>query len=168
MDRQRAISKDKVAGYGLLGAVASALAAAALGGAAHADTADYFPIKSPSGNIACNLDSNNGVGTAVCNVAEHTWVAPPRPANCRFPHDPVFYLTQYRDPSTAGGPIVSLDQCGPGNSGIYLQHDLQTLEYGQTRSVGAITCDSEPSGITCTDTSTGHFFRLSRDSYDLG
>jgi serine/threonine-protein kinase len=36
------------------------------------------------------------------------------------------------------------------------------LDYGQTRSVGAITCDSEPSGMACTDSSTGHYFRRSR------
>jgi hypothetical protein len=34
--------------------------------------------------------------------------------------------------------------------------------------IGAITCDSEPAGVTCTDISTGHFFRVSRDSYQLG
>jgi hypothetical protein len=43
-----------------------------------------------------------------------------------------------------------------------------TLDYGQTRSLGAITCDSEPSGMTCTDAGSGHFFRLSRDSYQVG
>jgi hypothetical protein len=43
-----------------------------------------------------------------------------------------------------------------------------TLDYGQTRSLGSITCDSEPSGLTCTDTGSGHFFRLSRESYDVG
>jgi hypothetical protein len=35
-------------------------------------------------------------------------------------------------------------------------------------SIGAITCDSEPSGVTCTNSSTGHFFRVSRESYELG
>jgi hypothetical protein len=43
-----------------------------------------------------------------------------------------------------------------------------TVDYGQTRSVGPITCDSETSGMTCTDNTTGHFFRVSRDSYQLG
>jgi hypothetical protein len=42
------------------------------------------------------------------------------------------------------------------------------LGYGQTHSIGTITCDSEPSGVTCTDGSTGHFFRTSRESYQLG
>ena len=45
---------------------------------------------------------------------------------------------------------------------------LQTLNYGDSVSAGAITCDSEISGMTCTDSSTGHFFRVSRDSYQLG
>ena len=43
-----------------------------------------------------------------------------------------------------------------------------TLDFGQTRSVGTITCDSEESGVTCTDTATYHFFRVSPESYDLG
>jgi len=42
------------------------------------------------------------------------------------------------------------------------------LDYGQTRSVGTLSCDSEPSGVTCTDSSTGHFFRVSSDSLQLG
>jgi hypothetical protein len=44
---------------------------------------------------------------------------------------------------------------------------LPTLSYGQTRSADPITCDSEASGMTCTDSSTGHFFRVSRESYQL-
>jgi hypothetical protein len=43
-----------------------------------------------------------------------------------------------------------------------------TLGYGQTVFAGTITCDSEPTGVKCTDTSTGHYFRLARESYELG
>jgi hypothetical protein len=43
-----------------------------------------------------------------------------------------------------------------------------TLEFGHTQSAGPITCDSEPTGMTCTDTSSGHFFRVSRESDELG
>ncbi|WP_156764930.1 hypothetical protein [Mycobacterium sp. 1081908.1] len=42
------------------------------------------------------------------------------------------------------------------------------LGFGQTRSLGTITCNSEPAGVTCTDAGTGHFFRVSRESYQLG
>ena len=37
-----------------------------------------------------------------------------------------------------------------------------TLNYGDKWSVNSITCDSEPSGMTCTDAGTGHFFRIAR------
>ena len=42
------------------------------------------------------------------------------------------------------------------------------LAYGQTHTVDTITCGSEPPGVTCTDTGTGHFFRVSDESYQLG
>jgi hypothetical protein len=29
-------------------------------------------------------------------------------------------------------------------------------------------CESQPAGVICTDTGTGHFFRISRDSLELG
>jgi hypothetical protein len=45
---------------------------------------------------------------------------------------------------------------------------LKTLDYGQTYSRGAITCDSEFSGVICTDTPTGHFLRVSRENYEFG
>jgi hypothetical protein len=44
---------------------------------------------------------------------------------------------------------------------------MPTIDYGQTRSAGQFACDSEPSGITCTDDSTGHFFGISRESDQL-
>ena len=43
-----------------------------------------------------------------------------------------------------------------------------TLEYGQSQTVGSITCDSAPTAVTCTDTGSGHFFRISRDAYEVG
>ena len=44
----------------------------------------------------------------------------------------------------------------------------QILNYGQTLANGSITCKSEQAGITCTDATTGHFFRIARESYQLG
>lgn len=48
-----------------------------------------------------------------------------------------------------------------------LAEGLPQLPYGQTNSGGAITCDSEVDGVKCTDSSTGHFFRIARDSYQF-
>ena len=42
------------------------------------------------------------------------------------------------------------------------------LDDAQAGSAGAITCSSEQSAMRCTDVSTGHFFRVSRGSYELG
>jgi hypothetical protein len=67
-----------------------------------------------------------------------------------------------------------LSKGNPGNLGCYEgvsnfdTPGLKTLDYGQTFSRGAITCDSEPSGVTCTDTATGHYFRVAREDYELG
>jgi hypothetical protein len=33
---------------------------------------------------------------------------------------------------------------------------------------GVMNCASEPSGVTCTDGSTGHYFHVSRDVLKLG
>ena len=62
-----------------------------------------------------------------------------------------------------GAPELSCFTSGQVIPTIY-----SVLDYGQTRTTGAISCSSETSGITCTNTSTGHFFRVSRDSYDVG
>jgi hypothetical protein len=42
------------------------------------------------------------------------------------------------------------------------------LDDAQSGSAGAITCSSEQPAMRCTDVSTGHFFRVSRESYELG
>lgn len=71
------------------------------------------------------------------------------------------------DTNAAARCLADSWRCIPGSQQPQFG-GLQTLAYGQTRSIGAITCSSEPSGVTCTDSGTGHFFRVSRDSYELG
>jgi len=55
---------------------------------------------------------------------------------------------------------------GNGNKALVRSAD-QRLR-GLAPGVGTIRCDSETSGVTRTDTITGHFFRVSRESYQLG
>ena len=112
-------------------------------------------FRSPSGNINCTLSTPGGDNAARCEVVNHTWTAPPPPPDCHLNSGDRFYLTQ-------GGSAVV---------GCYAQEfpvAESTLGYGQSRSFGTITCDSEYTGMTCTDTSTGHYFRVSRDGYELG
>jgi len=154
--RQRAMAITK------LTAIATATVAASIGlaGRAHAD--DEIDFRSPSGDILCamtrghdiNDQAHYGKGAVACQVLNHTYPQPPLP-DC-----PV------------AGREYDLAQGAPSflgcQGGVIVDPAPPTLDYGQTRSVGTIACEVEPSGVTCTDSSTGHFLRLSRDSYQLG
>jgi len=111
-------------------------------------------FRSPSGNINCSLSTPGGDISARCEVVEHSWATPP-PPNCHMNSGDRFYLAQ-------GG------EAGFGCYGQEFPPVNETLAYGQTRSFGSITCESQPTGMTCSDSSTGHYFRISRDTYELG
>jgi hypothetical protein len=146
-------------------AAATVAATITLPATAHGDD-NRQKFESPSGNIRCVLDvsSQTGAPVALCQLRDYTYVVP-----AGLPRD------------SSGGPCqraqyggdYGLDQGQPGYLGCsYAALDSgvgpwPTLDYGQSRSLGAITCDSEPTGVKCTDTSSGHFFRVSRDSYEL-
>jgi hypothetical protein len=148
--------KTRTARFSAQAAVALAVVAGAP--AAHADT-DYQFFQSPSGNIACLLGtvSENGVlrATAGCQVGEHTFAAPPRPGACAGGWGDSVVVTQGRPASM---------QC---HTDTLLPSNDPVLPYGHSRSAGPITCESELSGMTCTDTTTGHGFSLLRDGYRL-
>jgi hypothetical protein len=112
-------------------------------------------FRSPSGNINCMMFTSGGDIGARCEVVEHTWVAPPRSPDCHLNWGDRVHLTQGGD---AGFNCYG-QEFPPVN---------ETLAYGQTRTLGTLTCDSEYSGMTCTDASTDHYFRVSRDNYELG
>lgn len=118
-----------------------------------------FVFQLPSGNIVCYLGpaAEGGTNGAVgCEIGEHTYAPPPRPQTCHLGWGDRFYLAQ-------GSPVtVSChgDTLRTGNP--------PTLDYGETAFSGAIRCGIEETGVTCTDNSTGHFFRLSTGSYQLG
>jgi len=139
----------KFAARALVGA-ATVAATLALPATAHADLQNF---QSPSGHIFCILDSNG----ADCDVSEHTYQLPPPPECAQsFAWGDRFTLE--------GGKPAAISCHGdtlrvPGEP---------TLNYGQTRSAGTISCQSQPSGMKCTDSSSGHYFRVSRDSFDLG
>ena len=124
---------------------------------AHAGGGGGYQFQSPDGNIACAMGVNEaGNATAGCDIGNHSYAPPPKPANCHLGWGDRFSLQQ--------GSAAVLDCHGdtlrvPG---------LATLGYGEKRSVGPLTCDSETASMTCTDSSTGHFFSVSPTSYQLG
>jgi len=130
--------------------VATAALAIALPATARADS-HYF--QSPSGNILCAIDD----GSAACDISDSTYQPPP-PLDCgkHIPSGSHFTLTP-------GNPGTI--ECYGDTLRVLVQ---PTLEYGRTISAGTITCDNEPSGMKCTDTSSGHFFQIGRNAYNLG
>jgi len=112
-------------------------------------------FQSPSGNITCALFSYGGDDSVQCEVAEHDWVAPPKEPGCHLNWGSRFLLNH---------PAGALFAC----YGQDLPAPERTLNYGSTWSVGTITCDSESVGMTCTDSSTGHYFFISRQTWRLG
>jgi hypothetical protein len=115
--------------------------------------ADIRNFQSPSGNIFCTIDDSG----AACDISEFKYQPPPPPECGKH---------------IAWGSRFTL---APGHPGTIECHGdtlrvpgEPTLDYGQTISAGTITCDDEPSGMKCTDTSSGHFFQVSRDAYNLG
>jgi len=141
------------------------------------DVFNHRRFQSPSGDIVCVMLRNHskfdqagyGTGEGTCQVQYPTYAPPPRqyvgldgrPSTC--------WLSGwgYRLSLPEGWP-PHLDCVGDELLNPINPQPVSTLEYGQTESLGAITCASEPSAMTCTDTSSGRFFRVSRDSYQLG
>lgn len=140
-----------------LGIAVGATAAATVGlpATAHADS-DTF--QTPSGNITCAMLPFNGTNRANCQIINYTYQTPPKPPDCNTQWGDNWHLDQ-------GNANVPYTECHSGTNAL---PPIPTLDYGQTRTLGALICTSEPSGVRCTDNSTGHFFRLSRDSYQLG
>ena len=137
-----------------LTATAAAAAAVALAATAHAGVPPSF--QTPSGNILCWIADD----AATCRIIDYTYAASQAEA-CSSPGSPNgFWLDDGKS------AVLSCGTEPPGTYSGLRAHT--TLDYGQTRSVGVMTCASEASAVTCTDSSTGHFFRVSRDSYQLG
>jgi hypothetical protein len=140
---------------------------------AHANFNDER-FQSPSGDILCELlrDHNNwdpakyGKGQITCQVQNSTYPVPSRQYIAADGQLSTCYTNGW-------GSLFSLPEGRPphlscvGASPIF-QQPLPRLEYGQSISLGSITCASELSAMTCTDTSSGRFFRVSPDSYQLG
>lgn len=138
-------------------ALAIAVTAVALPATANAGIPPSF--QTPSGNILCWVADR----VALCRIVDYEYaVAETRVvADCTTPGWPNEFLLD------AGKRAVL--SCSEDSPGTYTgMRTTVTLDYGASKSVGAMTCTSEPSGVTCTDTGSGHFFRVARESYALG
>lgn len=139
-----------------LAAVPIVAAIAALGPPAVASADPFYQFQSPSGDVTCVMAAFQGdAPLASCGVTNPTYVMPPRPQSCEGAFGDQIDMVQGRSPA-----MVCHTDTTRGNG-------LPTLQTGETRSVASLSCTGEPAAVTCTDSSTGHFFRISRAAYTL-
>lgn len=129
-------------------------------GSAHANPfSTQFEL--PSADISCNLvnyppDDGHSFAKnfAQCDIVNQSWVPPEPPPEGRPEATSTFVLWRGQLPilGYSPGTLAAADQ----------------VDYDQPVSAGAIACKAEQSAVRCTDVSTGHFFRVSRESYELG
>ena len=136
--------------------------AAAIGSAGSAQANPFSAqFQSPSGDISCNLvnyppTDKLGLGKnfVQCDIVNQSWVPPRPPPGGRADATSTVVLMRGQLPIVGYGP------------GTLAASDL--VNYDHPLSAGAITCSSEQAAVKCTDVSTGHFFRVSKESYELG
>lgn len=105
---------------------------------------------SPTGNIGCYVDGEE----ARCDVAEHTWAPPPRPADCDLDYGGLGVGATGAASFVCAGD-TSLDPSNP------------PIPYGESIQAGQLRCTSEEVGMTCLSTGSGHGFTVSRTAYRL-
>jgi hypothetical protein len=149
-------------------AVGVAASAVFVSGATTARADDtYQQFASPSGSIRCILNGQDArLPIALCQIGDHTYAVEPGVARDQnggaCPPGSDLGRDFRLDQGQTAYVTCTYSAIGSGFG------SWPPLAYGQTRSLGTITCDSEPAGMTCTDSSTGHFFRVSHESYQLG
>lgn len=142
--------------------VCAAIAAATIGSSTTAHANPYSAqFQSPSGDISCNLvnappSDRLGLGKnfVQCDIVNQSWVPPRPPPPGRADATSTLVLMRGQLPIVGYSP------------GTLAASDPESSD--QPVSAGAISCVSEQSAMRCTDASTGHFFRVSRESYELG
>ena len=111
-------------------------------------------FQSPSHNIGCYLSKQQG-GSVRCDIREHSWTAPPKPAYCDVDWGGGLQVGSKRRGSIVCAGDTVLD---PGS---------RVLAYGKTSMVGPVECRSSEAGIRCSNIATAHGFFVSRQRYGL-
>jgi len=147
----------------MVAGMCTALATATIGLAASSHATPFSEqFQSPSGDISCNLvyyppldQRSLSKNFVQCDIANQSWAPPQPPPQGRTDATSTFVLMRGQSPIVGYSP-GTFAAAGP------------MLDGAQAPYAGTITCSSEESAMKCTDVSTGHFFRVSRESYQLG
>ena len=121
---------------------------------AGAAAADYVEFRSPTGNINCSIYSDPSGATARCDLRELVPSYKKKPAGCDFDWGSSFAVDKKGKGYLA---CVSDAVGGPGAS---------VLRYGQSISLGGISCVSAETGMTCTN-AQGHGFSVAKAKQKL-
>ena len=114
--------------------------------------ADVFTFETPSENIQCSVGLERGFSDIMCTIINRQGpTALPRPAGCNSDWGHDFAMNNR-------GPVRMT--CGPLNRN---KDGFDRAEYGVTGRFGGFVCQSERTGLTCTN-EDGHGFFLSRRS----
>jgi hypothetical protein len=113
--------------------------------------AESVGFTSPSGNIGCILSDD----LVRCDIGARDWSPPPRPADC----------PDYSD----YGQGILLHPTGPARfvcAGDTAMGGGPVLPYGQFQASGGMSCNSEPSGMRCSN-SDGHGFTIAKQAFRI-
>ena len=102
-------------------------------------------FRTPSSNIACRMDPNDGVR---CDINQRAYPVPARPSSCQFDYGAGMILTA----TQAGFSCISDTVLGQG----------EIVGYGTEVIVARYSCEVALTGVTCRDRVSGRGFLLSR------
>ena len=109
--------------------------------------AEEFYFKTPSGNIHCGYDDNDGNAMVRCDIESHTPTTRKRPADCDLDWGFAFEIGARAKRGIilcAGDTVIS--------------PQAETLSYGTRWKRKGITCGIEETGVTCTNRKGRGFF----------
>ena len=110
---------------------------------------DFYMFHAPSGNIQCAIMTGD-YNSARCDVMEVTKMSfPTQPADCDLDWGHAFEVGS----TGAGAPACAGDTVADPSGFV--------LGYGQSFSKGGFTCQSEKTGMTCTN-EEGHGFSVAK------
>ena len=137
---------------------ASALAALLVATRSFAERASF---SSPSGNIICYLEHDDGTNPnespLVCLILEADWVGPPYESeDCGL--DQTRQVMMF--PTGRGEVFLGC------HGDVFWPHPTPKVSYGSTWSVTGFDCSVEQTGVTCENTEKNGF-RLRRASVEL-
>ena len=111
---------------------------------------EFTGFISPTGNVACMID----VDLARCDIIDHDWSPPPRPADCEFDYG-------------QGIAIVAGEPASFVCAGDTAFGPDEVLPYGNSITCGAAALRKRGLGHHVSRHPTGHGFTLALKAYQL-